>query len=163
VVVRIWDRRRLVLPCSYFVERPIQNWTRYSSDIVGTVVLHVDYTTPVDAVRAEFQRVLAASKLSNGQTAVLQVVDTTERTMVLRALVSADSAPSTWDLRCEVLGAAAGLAAGPAAGGAAPGPGRAGATGPGRPGCGRPRSRRRPGSVDCGLTASPATGGTDPA
>jgi small-conductance mechanosensitive channel len=102
VVVRIWDRRRLVLPCSYFVERPIQNWTRYSSDIVGTVMFHVDYATPVDEVRAEFERVLAASKLWNGQTAVLQVVDTTERTMVLRAVVSADSAPSAWDLRCEV-------------------------------------------------------------
>jgi small-conductance mechanosensitive channel len=102
VVVRIWDRRRLVLPCSYFVERPIQNWTRYSADIVGTVHLHVDYTTSVEEVRAEFERVLAASKLWNGQTAVLQVVDTTERTMVLRALVSADSAPSAWDLRCEV-------------------------------------------------------------
>jgi len=102
VVVRIWDRRRLVLPCSYFVERPIQNWTRYSADIVGTVMLHVDYTTSVEEVRAEFERVLAASKLWNGQTAVLQVVDTTERTMVLRALVSADSAPSVWDLRCEV-------------------------------------------------------------
>ena len=102
VVVRIWDRRRLVLPCSYFVERPIQNWTRYSADIVGSVMLHVDYTTSVEEVRAEFERVLAASKLWNGQTAVLQVVDTTERTMVLRALVSADSAPSAWDLRCEV-------------------------------------------------------------
>jgi small-conductance mechanosensitive channel len=102
VVVRIWDRRRLVLPCSYFVERPIQNWTRYSADIVGTVHLHVDYTTPVEEVRAEYERVLAASKLWNGQTAVLQVVDTTERTMVLRALLSADSAPSAWDLRCEV-------------------------------------------------------------
>jgi small-conductance mechanosensitive channel len=102
VVVRIWDRRRLVLPCSYFVENPIQNWTRYSADIVGTVHLHVDYTTPVEEVRAEFERVLAASKLWNGQTAVLQVVDTTEQTMVLRGLVSADSAPNAWDLRCEV-------------------------------------------------------------
>ena len=102
VVVRIWDQRRLVLPCSYFVERPIQNWTRYSADIVGAVHLFVDYTTPVEEVRAEFERILGESKLWNGQTAVLQVVDATERTMVLRALVSADSAPSVWDLRCEV-------------------------------------------------------------
>jgi hypothetical protein len=84
------------------VEHPVENWTRYSADIVGTVHLHVDYTTPVEEVRAEFEQVLAASKLWNGQTAVLQVVDTTERTMVLRALVSADSAPTAWDLRCEV-------------------------------------------------------------
>ncbi len=102
VVVRIWDRRRLVLPCSYFVERPIQNWTRYSADIVGTVFLYVDYVTPVEDVRAEFRRILADSRLWNGQTAVLQVVDTTEHTMQLRALVSANSAPNVWDLRCEV-------------------------------------------------------------
>jgi small-conductance mechanosensitive channel len=102
VVVRIWDRRRLVLPCSYFVERPIQNWTRYSADIVGTVLLYVDYSTPVGEVRAEFERVLEASPLWNGQTAVLQVTDATEKTMVLRGLVSADSAQNAWDLRCEV-------------------------------------------------------------
>lgn len=102
VVVRIWDRRRLVLPCSYFVERPIQNWTRYSADIVGTVFLYVDYATPVEDVRAEFERIVADSKLWNGQTAVLQVVDATEQTMQLRGLVSADSAGSAWDLRCEV-------------------------------------------------------------
>lgn len=102
VVVRIWDRRRLVLPCSYFVERPIQNWTRYSADIVGSVHLPVDYTTSVAEVRVEFERILAASALWNGQTAVLQVVDATERTMTLRALVSADSAANAWDLRCEV-------------------------------------------------------------
>jgi small-conductance mechanosensitive channel len=100
--VRIWDRRRLVLPSSYFVENPIENWTRYSADIVGTVFLHVDYATPVDEVRTAFERIVAASKLWNGQTAILQVVDTTERTMVLRAVVSADSAPNAWDLRCEV-------------------------------------------------------------
>jgi small-conductance mechanosensitive channel len=102
VVVRIWDRRRLVLPSSYFVEQPIENWTRYSSDIVGAVILYVDYATPVEEVRAELDRVLKASALWNGQTSVLQVVDATEKTMVLRALVSADSAPDTWDLRCEV-------------------------------------------------------------
>ncbi len=102
VVVRIWDRRRLVLPSSYFVEQPIENWTRYSSDIVGAVILYVDYATPVEEVRAELDRVLKASALWNGQTSVLQVVDATEKTMVLRALVSADSAPNTWDLRCEV-------------------------------------------------------------
>jgi small-conductance mechanosensitive channel len=102
VVVRIWDRRRLVLPCSYFVEQPIQNWTRYSADIVGAVLLYVDYSTPVEEVRTEFERVLKASPLWNGQTAVLQVTDATETTMVLRALVSAASAQNVWDLRCEV-------------------------------------------------------------
>ena len=102
VVVRVWDRRRLVLPCSYFVEPPIENWTRHSADIVGAVFLYVDYAASVDEIREQFERVVKASSLWNGQTAVLQVVDATERTMLLRALVSADSAPNAWDLRCEV-------------------------------------------------------------
>jgi hypothetical protein len=101
-VVRIWYRRRLVLPCSWFVEHPIENWTRHSADIVGAVHLYVDYATPVEDVRAEFERIVGRSKLWNGQTAVLQVVDATEKTMQLRALVSADSAADAWDLRCEV-------------------------------------------------------------
>ena len=35
VVVRIWDQRRLIVPLTYFIEKPFQNWTRRSSDIVG--------------------------------------------------------------------------------------------------------------------------------
>jgi small-conductance mechanosensitive channel len=102
VIVRLWDRRRLVLPTSYFVEHPIQNWTRYSADIVGSVHLYLDYATPVDEVRAELGRILADSRLWDGQVAVLQVIDTTESTMLVRALVSASTAPRTFDLRCEV-------------------------------------------------------------
>jgi hypothetical protein len=102
VVVRLWDRRRLVLPTSYFVERPIENWTRYSADIVGSVHLYLDYATPVDEVRTELGRILADSRLWDGQVSVLQVIDTTESTMLVRALVSASTAPRTWDLRCEV-------------------------------------------------------------
>jgi small-conductance mechanosensitive channel len=102
VVVRLWDRRRLVLPTSYFLERPIQNWTRYSADIVGSVHLYVDYSTPVEEVRQELARILARSELWDGQVSILQVTDATERTMVLRALVSASTAPRAWDLRCEV-------------------------------------------------------------
>jgi hypothetical protein len=75
VVVRIWDRRRLVLPSSYFLENPIENWTRYSTDILSGVFLYVDYTTRVDGVRTEFERIVRASALWDGNVAVLQVVD----------------------------------------------------------------------------------------
>jgi small-conductance mechanosensitive channel len=102
VVIRLWDRRRLVLPTSYLVDHPIQNWTKYSADIVGSVHLYVDYATPVDDLRLEFSRILAGSELWDGQVSVLQVIDATERTMVLRALVSASSAPRAWDLSCDV-------------------------------------------------------------
>ncbi len=102
VVVRIWDERRLVVPLSYFIEKPFQNWTRKTADLLGTVVLHVDYTVPVDAVREELHRILEASKLWDGKVWNLQVTDASERAMQLRALMSAPDASTAWDLRCHV-------------------------------------------------------------
>lgn len=102
VVVRIWDQRRLVLPISYFINNPFQNWTRTTADIWGTVVLHVDYKVPVDEVREELKRIVEGTDLWDGNVVGLQVTDTSERTMTLRALVSAKNASEAWDLRCLV-------------------------------------------------------------
>jgi len=63
VVVRIWDKRRLIVPLSYFIEKPFQNWTRLTSDLLGTVFIYADYTLPVAAVRDELQRILKSTKL----------------------------------------------------------------------------------------------------
>ncbi len=102
VVVCIWDLRRLVLPITYFLEKPFQNWTRVSADLLGTVTLHCDYRVPVEAVRAELQGILAGNELWDGKASGLVVVDATDRTVVLRALVSAKNSGDTWDLRCHV-------------------------------------------------------------
>lgn len=102
VVVRIWDLRRLVLPISYFIEKPFQNWTRTSAEVLGTVYLHVDYRTPVAAVREELQRILEASERWDGKVWNLQVTGAGERTIELRALMSAPDSGTAWDLRCEV-------------------------------------------------------------
>lgn len=102
VVVRIWDNRRLVLPTTYFVEQPFQNWTRSNAQVLGAVNLHLDYTTPVDDVRAELKRVLDTSDKWDGDAWVLQVIAATEHTIEVRALMSAEDAPTSWDLRCEV-------------------------------------------------------------
>ncbi len=102
VVVRIWDLRRLVLPIAYFVERPFQNWTRSSANLLGVVLLHVDYSADVEAVRGELRRILEASPLWDRRVWGLQVTDATERTIELRAVVSAASAGDAWNLRCEV-------------------------------------------------------------
>jgi small-conductance mechanosensitive channel len=102
VVVRIWDQRRLVVPITYFIEKPFQNWTRSSSDILGTIYLHVDYNVPVEALRAELTRILLASRYWDGKVNGLQVTDAKERTLELRALASAADASLAWDLRCEV-------------------------------------------------------------
>lgn len=102
VVVRIWDQRRLIVPLQYFIEHPFQNWTRQSADILGTVFLHVDYTLPVEAVRTELRRIVESTDLWDGRVCVLQVTDAKERTLELRALVSAADSPKAWELRCLV-------------------------------------------------------------
>jgi small-conductance mechanosensitive channel len=102
VVVRIWDLRRLVVPITYFIETPFQNWTRTSADILGSVFLHVDYDVPVQAMREELTRILKASSHWDGKVNVLQVTDAGEKTVQLRALASSTDASKSWDLRCEV-------------------------------------------------------------
>lgn len=102
VVVRIWDLRRLVLPLSYFLENAFENWTRTSSDLLAYVYLNVDYTVPIDELRAELRRICESTKLWKGQVCILQVSDATEHTMQIRALMDARNSGEAWDLRCYV-------------------------------------------------------------
>jgi hypothetical protein len=102
VVVRIWDLRRLVVPLSYFIEHPFQNWTRKTADILGTVFVYADYTVPVDAVRKELRRILDSDPLWDKKVWGLQVTDAKQQTVELRALMSATDSGKAWDLRCHV-------------------------------------------------------------
>jgi len=104
VVVRIWDERRLILPTSYFLERPIQNWTRTSADIMGSAFLSVDYRTDVEALRQELARVCReeAGELWDGKVCGLQGTEAGPAALTLRALVSSANASRNWDLRCLV-------------------------------------------------------------
>jgi small-conductance mechanosensitive channel len=102
VVVRIWDLRRLVVPISYFLEKSFQNWTRTSADLLGIVLIYADYTIPVKDMREELTRILNNSSLWDKKINVLQVTNMTEKTVELRALMSAADSSSLWDLRCEV-------------------------------------------------------------
>lgn len=102
VTVRIWDERRLIVPITQFIEQPFQNWTRTSSDLLGSVFLHVDYTVPLEPLRDELDRILDASPLWDRRVKVLQVTDAKPHTLELRALASAADASRAWDLRCEV-------------------------------------------------------------
>jgi small-conductance mechanosensitive channel len=103
VVIKLWDWRRMVVPLSYFIEKPFQNWTRETSALIGSVFLYVDYTVPVEKLRERLMEIARASPLWDGRVVVLQVSDATkDNTVELRALLSARSAPAAWDLRCEV-------------------------------------------------------------
>ena len=102
VVIKLWDWRRMIVPLSYFFENPFQNWTRSSAALIGSVYLFVDYTLPVERVRAELSNIVKSSKLWDGKVVNLQVSDAMESVMQLRALVSARNSGDAWDLRCEV-------------------------------------------------------------
>ncbi|MFW2463480.1 mechanosensitive ion channel family protein, partial [Burkholderia pseudomallei] len=102
VSVRLWDQRRLIVPLQWFIENPFQNWTRSSAELIGTVFLYVDYRLPLEPLRAELARIVADAPQWDGRVQVLQVTDATERSMQLRALVSARDSSLAWDLRCRV-------------------------------------------------------------
>jgi small-conductance mechanosensitive channel len=102
VVVRIWDWRRMVVPLSYFIEQPFQNWTRESAGIIGSVYWYLDYTVPVARVREKLKEIVEASPHWDGKVVNLQVTDTDKDTVAIRGLMSARTSPQAWDLRCEV-------------------------------------------------------------
>lgn len=102
VVVQVWDERRLVLPCTYFTTTPFQNWTRSATEILGTVMIDVDFTVPLEAMRAELDRLLNRNELWDGRSGVLQVVDAVNGTVRVRITVSAPNAGALWDLQCAV-------------------------------------------------------------
>ena len=102
VVVRLWDRRRLILPITYFVEKPFQNWTRSDASITGAILFYLDYNVPVDKVREKARELAEADPLWNRDVFAVQITDTTPTTIILRILVSAADAPSAFDLRCHI-------------------------------------------------------------
>lgn len=102
VVIRLWDWRRMVVPLSYFIEKPFQNWTRDTASLIGVIALHVDYRADVARIRRWLEEAVKQAKLWDGEVVNLQVIDADSRTIELRALVSARNAPQSWDLRCEM-------------------------------------------------------------
>jgi small-conductance mechanosensitive channel len=99
VVVRIWDQRRLIVPSTYIFEKPFQNWTRTTSEILGTVFIYTDYHVSFAALREELTRLLKSTPHWDGKVNVLQVTDAKERSIEIRALMSAKDSSTAWDLR----------------------------------------------------------------
>ena len=102
VTVRIWDLTRLVVPLSWFLDNPFQNWTRTSAELLGHCYIYVDYTVPVEPLREELRRICESTKLWMGKVCVLQVSDLFQNVMQLRALMDARNSGDAWDLRCHV-------------------------------------------------------------
>jgi small-conductance mechanosensitive channel len=102
VVVNIWDKRRLIVPTTYFIEKPFQNWTKTSSEILGTVFLYTDYKVPFDEIRKELTQILHSTDLWDGQVNNLQVTNSQPQNVEIRALMSAKDSSIAWDLRVYV-------------------------------------------------------------
>lgn len=102
VIVRIWDRRRLILPITYFVETPFENWTRSDASIIGSIFLYLDYKVPIDKLREKARQVAENDPLWTGESFAVQVTDTQPTCIVVRILVSAHDSPSAFDLRCHM-------------------------------------------------------------
>jgi small-conductance mechanosensitive channel len=102
VVLRIWDWRRLILPLSYFIEKPFQNWTREGAALIGTVLLYLDYSAPIAIIRKRVQEIAADSSLWDGQVIGVQMTECNGSTVEIRILLSAATAGEAFDLRCEI-------------------------------------------------------------
>lgn len=102
VVVHVWDDTRLVLPLTYFIEKPFQNWTRASAQLLGSVFVFVDYTFPVDEARKALKEIIERQPLWDKRFWNLQVSDADEKTMQLRVLATAADSSKAWNLRCEI-------------------------------------------------------------
>jgi small-conductance mechanosensitive channel len=102
VVIHIWDERRLIVPLSYFIEKPFQNWTRVSANLLGSVLLWVDYSLPLRETREAVRKIVEGSALWDKRFWNLVVTDANERAMQIRVLATAADSGKAWDLRCEI-------------------------------------------------------------
>jgi small-conductance mechanosensitive channel len=102
VTVRTWDLRRMILPITYFVEKPFQNWSRISTEVLGTVILYLDYQVPLGELRVELKRLVENNPKWDRKVCGLQVTDTKPTAIEVRALVSSTDPGKAFDLRCEV-------------------------------------------------------------
>jgi small-conductance mechanosensitive channel len=102
VVLKLWDWRRMIVPLRYFFDKPFQNWTRTSAPLIGSVMIYVDYTVPVEQVRQYLEEIVKQTDRWDGQVVNLQVTDAKDNVLELRALVSGRDSATVWDLRCEI-------------------------------------------------------------
>jgi small-conductance mechanosensitive channel len=102
VVIKLWDLRRLIVPLSYFIEKPFESWTRESTELIGAVSFHVSYMAPIERLREKALEIVRASPLWDGDVAKLQVNDAKEAALELRVLASARTSGAVADLRTEI-------------------------------------------------------------
>ena len=102
-IIRTWDNRRIIVPNNILASKVIQNWTIKDPSLLGIVMMYVDYTCDIENLRKWVKEIVKESTYSTEErVAVVQVVDFTEKTMVVRILGKGPDSPNTWNLRCEI-------------------------------------------------------------
>ena len=102
VVVQLWDQRRLIVPITWFIDRPFQNWTRTSPELLGTVLIYLDYGVQPEILRQELERIVSLTPLWDKRVVKMHVTNASEKSIEMRALVSAVNSAELWELRCLV-------------------------------------------------------------
>ena len=102
VVIRLWDLRRLIVPLTYFIEKPFYNWTRHAANYIGSVLLYLDYGAPIDRIRQKATELVAQSKLASGKVTSVQVTNARPDSIEVRILISADTAANASNLCAEL-------------------------------------------------------------
>lgn len=102
VVLSVWNKRRILLPSSYFTTQPFENWTKAGTEQLGGVTLQFDYPVPVDRLRERVQKVLSASPQWDRRVWNVQVTSSDSETVTVRIVVSAANPGDRWDLECQV-------------------------------------------------------------
>ncbi|HRP68533.1 MAG TPA: mechanosensitive ion channel, partial [Turneriella sp.] len=99
VTIRLWDKRRLIVPVGFFLEKPFQNWTRATSNIAAYITLWVDYSVRLDTIRTEFKKLCATSSLWDKELCQIVVVNSDNIAVELRLLMSAKTPQQCLELK----------------------------------------------------------------
>lgn len=103
ITIQTWDQRRVIVPLKYFINHPVQNWSKHSSHLIKPIYLYVDYPTDVERIRQTFADMLKNDEDWDEETEpTVQVTDMSDETMEVRALCSAKDPSTAWTLHCRL-------------------------------------------------------------
>lgn len=102
VIVKIWDGRRLTIPVNYFLEKPFENLTRDSPEMIAKVTVFMDYSLPVEEIRQQFFKWVDESPLWDRRKRGFSVVNADDRTIQIRGTMSVQNDSDGGDLETMI-------------------------------------------------------------
>jgi small-conductance mechanosensitive channel len=102
VVIRLWDLRRLIVPLNFFIQQPFYNWTREAANTIGSALIYLDYTAPIDLIRQKAIELVGKSGRPNTEVASVQITNLRPDCVELRVLIRSDSPGKASDASAEL-------------------------------------------------------------